>query len=315
MAGFIIRRLGAMVLVIFAVSVLTFAMFNVLPNGDPEDRLAPRGASETQREAIRQEWDFDEPVYVQYLTSMEKIFTGDVQSYTDDFDVDAELWKGLPRTIFLGLGAALLWFVVGVALGVLTAVREGGWTDRLVTVLAIVGVSLPVFWVGALGSYYVGYKWGLLPDGGYATLDGDGPWEWFKHLLMPWVVLSLVSIGVYARVLRTNMLDAIDEDYVRTARAKGIGERQVLSRHVLRNALIPIITLWGLDVGIVLGGGAVLTETVFDLQGVGQQYATAIDKSDLPSVLTLTILGACFIVVLNAIVDVVYAALDPRIRL
>jgi len=163
-------------------------------------------------------------------------------------------------------------------------------------------------------SYYLGFKAGIFPTSNYVALTKD-PWGWFQHLLMPWLALSVLFIGIYARVLRSNMLDTINEDYVRTARAKGISERRVLIRHVLRNSLIPIVSLWGLDFASVIGGGAILTESVFNLHGVGQYAADSIGQLDVPPVLVITMFGAFFVVLLSALVDIVYAALNPRIRL
>ena len=174
---------------------------------------------------------------------------------------------------------------------------------------------MPVFWLGALVNYYLGYKLGLFPNGGYVPISEGGLWEWAYHLFMPWAVLSVLFIGVYSRVLRGTILETMNEDFVRTARAKGLSEREVMNKHVLRTSLIPIVTLWGLDFGIVIGGGAILTEMVFDLQGVGQYYADSVKQLDVPPVMAVTILGAVFIVVMNTIVDILYAALDPRIRL
>jgi peptide/nickel transport system permease protein len=201
-----------------------------------------------------------------------------------------------------------------VALGLYTAVKAGKFADRFLTVLALIGISMPVFWIGALMNYYLGFKWKIFPNGGYVPLTKD-PIQWAYHLILPWTALSLLFIGVYSRILRSNVLDTINDDYVRTARAKGLSERRVLVRHVLRNSLIPIVSLWGLDFGAVLGGGAILTETVFDLQGVGQYAAESIGQLDVPPVLAITIFGAFFIVLLNTVVDIVYAYLDPRIRL
>jgi peptide/nickel transport system permease protein len=314
MARFIVRRLIAMVLVMFAISVITFAIFNVIPNGDPAQRIAGRQSTETEIVAIRKEWGFDRSVFVQYGTTMKKVFTGDLVSYYNGLDVGEEIVKGFPRTLWLSVGAAILWMVVGVALGLFSAVRAGRFSDRLLTALALIGISMPVFWLGALASYYLGFKAGIFPNGGYVPFSQD-PLEWVWHLVLPWTVLAVLFIGIYSRVLRGNVLDAMNEDYVRTARAKGLSERQVLVRHVLRNSLIPIVTLWGLDFGAVVGGGAVLTESVFDLQGVGQYAAESIDQLDVPPVLALTMLGAFFIVLLNTVVDVVYAVLDPRVRL
>jgi peptide/nickel transport system permease protein len=299
----------------FAVSVLTFLIFNVIPNGAPEDRMAGKNSTPAQIDAIRREWGFDKPVYTQYAKTMEKVFTGDLKSYANQTNVVDEIRRGAPRTFALAIGAAILWFVGGVALGLFTAVRAGRFSDRLVTVLALVGVSMPVFWIGALASYYLGFKAGIFPNGGYAEIGQDGFFAWLEHLILPWCVLAVLFIGVYSRVLRSNVLDTINDDYVRTARAKGLTERRVLIHHVLRNSLIPIVTLWGLDFGAVLGGGAILTETVFDLQGVGQYFAESVGQLDVPPVMAVVMFGAFFIVLLNTVVDIVYAALDPRIRL
>lgn len=314
LARFAIRRLASMVLVLFAVSVLVFVIFTLLPAGDPAVRMAGKVPTETQIEAIRAEWGFDEPVYVQYLTMMKKILGGEMVSYFTQQNVAEEIWKGLPRTLSLAIGAALIWMAFAVALGLYTALRAGGIADRLLTALAMVGVSMPVFWLGALLSYYLGYRAGIFPGGGYVPLT-ENPLQWLWHLVLPWTTLAVVFIGVYSRVLRSDILETMGEDFVRTARAKGLPERQVLLRHVLRNSLLPIVTLWGLDFGAVLGGGAILTETVFDLQGVGQYAADSIGQLDLPPVMAVTLFGAFFIVVLNALVDIAYAALDPRIRL
>ena len=202
---------------------------------------------------------------------------------------------------------------MGIALGLLGALRAGRISDRLLTFAALAGVSLPVFWLGALMSHYLGFKAGWFPNGGYVEL-GEDPLDWAYHLVLPCTALAILFIGFYSRVLRSNLLDTMSEDYVRTARAKGLGGRQVLLRHVLRNSLIPVVTLWGLDFGAVVAGGAILTETVFDLQGVGQYAAESVGQLDVPPVLAVTLFGAFFIVVLNTVVDIVYAALDPRIR-
>jgi peptide/nickel transport system permease protein len=314
MGRFVVRRLIQMVLVMFAVSVLTFLIFNVIPNGDPEVRMAGRQANESTIAEIREEWGFDENLVVQYVTTMKKVFTGDLQSYYTQLPVGEEIKKGLPRTISLAVGAALLWMFVAICLGLYSAVRAGKFADRFLTILALVGISMPVFWVGALMSHYLGFKLGWFPNGGYVELTED-PIDWAYHLLLPWTALAILFIGFYSRVLRSNVLDTINEDYVRTARAKGLGERQIMIRHVLRNSMIPIVTLWGLDFGAVVGGGAILTETVFDLQGVGQYAAEAVGQLDVPPVLATTMFLAFFVTLMNAVVDILYAYLDPRIRL
>ena len=314
MARFIVRRLISMVFVLFAISVLTFLIFNVIPNGDPAQRMAGRTPTEAEIQRIREEWGFDKSLPVQYVTTMKKVFTGDLQSYFTRLDVGEEIAKGLPRTFSLAIGAAILWMVVAVALGLYSAVKAGRFSDRFLTVIALIGISMPVFWIGALMNHYLGFKLGLFPNGGYVEFTED-PVDWFYHLILPWTALAILFIGFYSRVLRANVLDTINEDYVRTARAKGLSERRVMVHHVLRNSMLPIVTLWGLDFGAVVGGGAILTETVFDLQGVGQFAADSIGQLDVPPVLAITMFGAFFIVLLNAIVDIMYAVLDPRIRL
>jgi peptide/nickel transport system permease protein len=320
MGRFIAQRLFSMLLVLFAVSVITFLIFNVIPNSDPAVRMAGKQPTKEQIEVIRQDWGFDEPVYVQYLTTMKKLFTGDMISYFTQLNVVEEIWKGLPRTLSLAIGAAIMSLFFGVALGLYTAMRAGNVSDRLLTVIAMIGLSMPVFWIGALMNYYLGFKlshtlgFELFPNGGYVEFT-ESPFEWFHHLLLPWIALSILFVGLYSRVLRGDILATMNEDYVRTARSKGLSERQVLLRHVLRNSLIPVITLWGLDFAIIIGGGAILTEFVFNLQGVGQYAADAIGQLDQPPILAVTMFGAFFVVFINAIVDILYAFLDPRIRL
>jgi peptide/nickel transport system permease protein len=313
-ARFVIRRLLSMVLVLFAVSVLTFLIFNVIPNGDPAARMAGKSVRPEIVAAIREEWGFNDPLWTQYANMMKKVFTGDLISYEQRQDVVAEIVRGAPRTFALAIGAAILWFVTGVALGLWSAVRAGRVSDRVVTVLALVGISMPVFWLGALMNHYIGFKLGLFPNGGYVPF-AESPWQWFYHLVMPWTALAVLFIGVYSRVLRSNVLDTINDDYVRTARAKGLSERRVLLKHVLRNSLIPVVTLWGLDFGLVIGGGAILTETVFDIQGVGSYFTDSIQRLDVPPVLAVVLFGAFFIVLFNTLVDIVYAVLDPRVRM
>ncbi len=314
MARFIVRRLIGMVFVLFAVSVLTFLIFNVIPNGDPAVRLAGKSPSPELIASIREEFGFNESLPVQYFNMMEQVFTGKLISYEQRINVVDQIIDGAPRTFALAIGAAIIWLVLGVALGLFSAVRAGRVSDRILTVLAIIGISMPVFWVGALMNYYLGFRAGIFPNGGYVPF-AENPLDWLYHLILPWTALALLFIGVYSRILRSNVLDTMNDDYVRTARAKGLSERRVLLHHVLRNSLIPVLTLWGLDFGLVLGGGAILTETVFDIQGVGQYFADSIGTLDVPPVLAVVLFGAFFIVLLNTVVDILYAFLDPRIRL
>jgi peptide/nickel transport system permease protein len=300
--------------VLFVISVLTFLIFQAIPNGDPAIRIAGRTANQAEIAQVRHEWGFDQPVYVQYFKTMGKILNGTVVSYSQGVNVMDSVRQGLPATLSLAIGAGIIWFVLGVLFGVITAIRAGRLADKSLTVLSFIGVSSPPFFLGALLIYYAGYKANIIPLGGYVPLT-QNPWEWFRHLIGPWLVLSVLFIGIYSRVLRSSILDTMHEDYVRTARAKGLSERQVLIRHTLRNSLIPIVSLWGLDFAAVIGGGAILTESVFNLHGVGQFAADAIGRLDVPPVLVVTMLTAFFVVLLGAFVDIVYALLDPRIRL
>ena len=256
-------------------------------------------------------------VHVQYVTTMEKVFTGDLDLLLQpDSTCVEEIVKGIPRTLVAGDRR-------GAACGCSWRSRSGCYTRgaggpvrRPLPDRARAGRHLDAGVLGRRADELLpGLQGGDLPQRRLRADHRGRRWQWVYHLILPWTALSLLFIGVYSRVLRSNVLDTMNDDYVRTARAKGLSERQVLLRHVLRNSLIPIVTLWGLDFGAVLGGGAILTETVFDLQGVGQYAAESIGQLDVPPVLAVTMFGAFFIVLLNTIVDIVYAALDPRIRL
>jgi peptide/nickel transport system permease protein len=314
MARFIARRLIGMVFVLFAISVIVFLIFNVIPNSDPAARIAGKNANPELIARVEKDFGFDQPLPVQYAKTMGKIFTGDLESYSNRQNVAEQIWKGVPVTMSLCIGAALIWMSFAICFGYLSAVRAGMFTDRALTILALIGISMPVFWLAAILLYYLSFKVQLFPTGDYVKLSED-PTDWAYHLILPWLTLSVLFIGFYSRVLRSNMLDVMNEDYVRTARAKGLSERQVRIRHVLRNSLIPIITLFGLDFGAVVGGGAILTETVYNLPGVGLYAGQSIGQLDLPPLMAVTMFGAFFIVLFNTIVDILYAYLDPRIRL
>ena len=314
MIAFAVRRLLGMIAVLFAVSVLTFVIFNVIPNGDPAIRMAGKTPTVTQVAAIRRDWGFNKSLPVQYGDMMKHVFSGDLISYTTRENVLDRIKQGLPATLFLAAGAAILMLLGGIALGTLSALRPNSFLDRVINGFAVVGISLPVLVLGAFASYYLGSKAGIFPSGGYVPISqGVGQWAW--HLLLPCIVLAVLFIGVYSRVLRGDLVDALRSDHVRTARAKGVPERQVLIKHALRTSLIPTISLWGLDVALLLGGGAVLTETVFDLHGVGEYFADSIRTLDVPPVMAITLFGAALIVIFNTVIDIVYALLDPRIRL
>jgi peptide/nickel transport system permease protein len=302
-------------LVLIAVSFITYLIFIKIPGGDPAVRIAGRTATDQNIADIREKLHLDEPFYDQYWGMMQSLFSGSLVSYSSQLDVVDQIKAGIPATFSLCIGAAIIWLSFGVLVGVISAVTAGQLSDRVITVLALVGISLPVFWLGIIVRFVFaqGHPFSFMPDGGYVPLTSD-PWQWFVHLFMPWWVLAVLFIGFYGRVLRSNILDTINEDFVRTAKAKGLAPNRVLVKHVLRNSLIPIVTLFGLDFAAVLGGSAILTETVFDLKGVGWYAAQAVQSLDLPPIIGVTIYATFFIVVFSVVVDLVYAWLDPRIR-
>ena len=315
MIAFLIRRLIGAFLVLIAVSFITYLIFIKIPGGDPAVRIAGRTATDANIADIRQKLNLDDPFYYQYWGMMKSLFTANLVSYSSQLNVVDQIVSGIPATFSLCIGAAIIWLFFGTLVGVVSAVYAGRTSDRVITVLALIGISLPVFWLGLVMRYLFAqdHPFRFLPDGGYVPLTSN-PWGWFTHLLMPWGALAVLFIGFYGRVLRSNILDTINEDYVRTAKAKGLPSRRVLIKHVLRNSMIPIVTLFGLDFAAVLGGSAILTETVFDLKGVGWYAAQSVGDLDLPPIMAVTIYATFFIVIFSVIVDLLYAWLDPRIR-
>jgi peptide/nickel transport system permease protein len=313
MLRFLVRRVLGAIAVLFAISILVFLIFNIVPATNPAARIAGKNATPQLIKSVEEEWGFDKSLPAQYWTQMKLIFTGKVQSYNAHINVDKRILEGIPATASLCIGAAIIWLSFGILFGYLSAVRSGGWLDRGLTVLALVGVSMPVFWLASILLYYFTYKIELFPASGYEPLSNPG--KWASHLILPWISLAVLFAGFYSRVLRSSMLDVMNEDYVRTARAKGLSQRQVMTKHVLRNSLIPVITLFGLDFGVLIGGGAIVTESLFNIEGVGLFTAEALKQQDFPSIMAVTIFGAFFIVLFNIFVDIAYAYLDPRIRL
>jgi peptide/nickel transport system permease protein len=314
MARFIVRRIAGMVLVLFVVSVLVFLIFNVIPNSPPAQRLAGKNATPVLVKSIEEEWGFDEALPSQYVTMMKKVFTNELISYSPRTSVEDRIKEGIPATLSLSIGAGIIWLFFGLLLGYFSAIRAGGWLDRFLTGFAVAGISIPVFLIAPVLIYFLTYRLEIFPNAGYVPLTED-PWGWLTHLILPWTTVAILSIGFYSRVLRSNMLDVMNEDYVRTARAKGLSERKVMTRHVLRNSLIPIITLFGLDFGATIAGTAIITEFLFSYQGVGLYAAESIEKLELPPIMGVTLYGAFFVVFINALVDIAYAYLDPRVRL
>jgi peptide/nickel transport system permease protein len=316
MVAFLLRRVVGMILVLLAVSFIVYLIFIIIPGGDPAQRIAGKVATQANIADIRHKLGLDQPFIVQWFDMLKALFTGKLVSYNDQTNVVHQIEEGLPATFSLCIGAGIIWLGFGILVGTISAVTAGRFSDRAITALALVGISLPVAWLGLILRYLfaedgVG-SW--FPDGGYVPLTQD-PIQWIYSLILPWFTLAVLFIGFYGRVLRSNILDTINEDFVRTAKAKGLSTRRILVKHVLRASLIPIVTLFGLDFASVLGGGAIITETVYQLHGVGYYAAQAIGNIDLPPLMGVTLYGATFIVVFSTLVDIAYAYLDPRIRL
>ena len=321
MIPFIIRRLLWMVVLLLVISFLTFVIFYTLPAADPATLRAGRQPSPELLATIRHTLGLDKPWYIQYLKYLERlVFHFDFgYSFQNNISVKSQIFDRLPATMALSVGGALVWLLVGIPVGIISAIKRGTWMDRVAMGSALVAISAPVYWLGLVSLYLFSKDLGKFPlfegQGAYPTSGNifTDPGEVIPALIMPWCVLAASFAAIYARFLRGNLLETMSEDYIRTARAKGLRERTVVFKHGVRSAITPIVTILGLDLGILLGG-AILTETVFNIPGVGRLAFDAIQKSDLPTVQGTVLMGAFFIIVLNLVVDIVYAFLDPRVR-
>jgi len=319
---FVLFRFVATVFVLFAISVLTFLIFFATPGVDPAARIAGRNADQQTLRAVRHDFGLDRPVPVRYAIMMKKLFiTRDLTSYVNrGAKVVPQVTSAAPVTLSLVFGAAVIWVIVSIVMGVIAGVFHGRPIDTGVMILGLIGISMPVFWLGEVvnlvtqsrlhGSFL--FSW--VPPLGYVPFS-QSPIGWFKALILPWITLAILYIGIYARVLRSSIVDSQEEDYVRTARAKGLTERRVLVRHSLRMSLIAFVTLFGLDFGALVGGAALLTEVVFGLHGIGWLTYNSLQNLDLPVILATVIYAAFFVVIMNAIIDLLYAWLDPRVRI
>ncbi|HZC41143.1 MAG TPA: ABC transporter permease [Streptosporangiaceae bacterium] len=322
MLTFIVRRGLWTVLVMFAITALVFVIFFKTPGIDPVRLIAGRNPSPQNLAEIRHQFGLDRPFPVQYALMMKQLFiTRDLVSYSNQGTlVIPEIFAAAPATLSLVFGAAIIWVVVAIAMGVGAAVLRGTVLDPLLMILALIGISMPVFWLGQVANlitqsrFHDTFLFSWVPPLGYTSLS-QNPVRWFEGLVIPWVTLSILYIGLYARVLRANLIEVQNEDFIRTARAKGLTERRVLLRHTLRNSMITFVSLFGLDFGVLVGGGALLTEVVFGIHGVGFLTYQSLTNLDLPVIMATVIYGAFFIVLANTLVDITYAWLDPRVRL
>lgn len=318
MARYIARRVLWVGALLFLVSLLTFVIFYVFPTADPAQLRAGRRASPEQVEMIRQRMGLDKPLLVQFGNYLRDIFTkGDFgYSYVSEQPVSKLILDRIPATVSVALGAAVLWLVAGIAVGIVSAVRRRTKLDRAAMGIALLGISAPEYWLGLVALFLFADDIGLVPlfgsSGSYVPLTSD-PLGWLNSLILPWAVLAISFAAFYSRLLRGNLIEVMGEDYIRTARAKGLRERTVVMRHGMRAAITPIVTVFGMDLGLILGG-AVLVEVVFNIPGVGRQAYDAILRADLPMIQGTVLLGAFFIIIANLIVDIVYAFLDPRVR-
>jgi peptide/nickel transport system permease protein len=319
---YLIRRLLFVVLVMFIVSLLTFFIFIKLPAGDPVRRLAgSRATTPAELAAIRHSVGLDESVYVQYgrfakgLVPWPGWFLNKqvYYSWANAVPVSEEIYSRLPYTIALTIGAAILWLLIGIPIGIASAIKRGSLVDRAGMVFAVAGVSLPVFWLGYILLFVFWFKLGWAPPPVYPPGDSALDAVFQGRFILPWFTLALTSAAFYTRMVRGNLIETMSEDYIRTARAKGLSERKVVFKHGLRAALTPVVTIFGLDVATLLGG-ALITETVFNIPGVGKYTIDSINSGNFPGVMGVTVLAAFFIVVANLFVDIAYAFLDPRVR-
>ena len=332
--AFIIRRLIATVFLLLIVSLITFAIFFLLPKlaGQTSYQLAVqyvgRNPTRTAVLAIEQKLGLNEPFYVQYGRFLRGLVLG--EHYTSgtnavycpppcfgySFKTQQPVWPqmvtALPVTVSLAIGAAILWLIGGVTIGVISALKRGTIFDRFSMGVALAGVSLPIFFTGLISLELFSYKWPIFPNVTFVPFD-QNPLLWARNLVLPWVTLAFLYAALYARLTRAGMLETMSEDYIRTARAKGLQERTVIVKHGLRAALTPIITIFGMDLGALLGG-AILTEATFSLHGLGLFTVLAVQNQDLPEILGVTMLAAFFIVIANLVVDILYAVVDPRVR-
>ena len=319
MLAYILRRLGWAILVLLAVTLITFSIFYKLPPGDPALRFVGKQPTPESIALVRHNLGLDKPFYVQYGKFLKAIVLGDKYgwpglgfSYDSSVPIREKIIEKAPRTISLIVGASILWLVGGVLIGVVSAIKRRTIVDRLAMGFALFGISAPVFWLGLMALFIFWYKLDLTAGTGYTPIT-ENPEQWASHLILPWIVLALLYAAIYARMVRGNLLDAMGEDYIRTARAKGLSERRVIFRHGLRASLAPIVTMFGLDIALLVGG-AVITESVFNLDGLGFMAVDSVFRQDLPATLGVVLVATFAVVIMNLIVDVLYAFLDPRVR-
>jgi peptide/nickel transport system permease protein len=319
MLRYAIRRFLWVFLVVLLITFVTYLIFFKLPAGDPAIRFAGKAPTKETIAEVRKQFGLDQPWFMQYGRFVRNLVLGDEYgwpgfsfSYNTRSPIRDEVFSRTMVTFQLALGGAIIWLLIGIPIGVVSALYRRRWPDRMAMGFALFGVSAPVFWLGLMALYIFWHQLDVLPGTGYVPFS-ENPAEWFTHMILPWTVLSLLFAAFYARMIRGNLIETMGEDYIRTARAKGLSERKVIFKHGLRSSLTPVVTMFGIDFGLLLGG-AVITETVFNLPGLGQYAVRSIGDRDLPAVVAVTVFAAFFVTFFNFLVDLAYAYLDPRVR-
>jgi peptide/nickel transport system permease protein len=327
-ARFVLARLAGMVLVLLIVAFITFLVFYILPS-DPAQLACGRPCSPESLALARQFMGFDEPWYQQFLDFLGGIFSGRTfgegvsavhctapcfgYDFQNNVEVLTEIGDRIEVSFSIALGAAAIWLVTGVGLGVLSALRRGTAVDRITMAVAMAGVSMPAYLAGMIGITIFAFALDVVPKTGYVPI-ADNPAQWAWHLVLPWFVLAFLHAAIYARLTRGQMIETLSEDFIRTARAKGLTEAKVVGKHALRNVLLPVVTVFGVDLGVLLAG-TVITERIFGMAGVGKLLIDGIASKNLPVLLGVTLFSALLVTVVNFVVDLFYGALDPRARL
>ena len=319
MGRYIVRRLLWVVLVLLLVSLLTYIIFFVMPPTDPARNFAGRQPTPALVAEVKRQFGLDKPLHTQYLLFVKRFFLGDEYGWPGlgfSFNTRSALkpiiMDRMVVTTQLALGAAIVWLALGIPIGILSALKPRSIFDRLAMGFALVAVSAPVFFLGLLALYLFWFKLGVASGTGYVPISQSFA-SWLNHMIMPWIVLALLFAAFYARMSRGNLIETMGEDYIRTARSKGLSERTVVLKHGLRASLTPVVTIFGIDLG-TLFGGAIITESVFNLQGLGRLAVGSVTSGDLYAIVDVTMIAALAVTLLNVIVDIVYAFLDPRVR-
>ncbi|MGZ6545285.1 MAG: ABC transporter permease [Actinomycetota bacterium] len=318
---YVIRRLFWVVVVLLVITAVTYVIFVVMSPVDPAVLFAGKQPTPQIIAQVSKEFGLDRPIAVQYALFVKHVFLGDQYgwpglgfSFVTRASVRSQLAGRLVITATLAIGASIVWLILGIPIGIVSAVKQRSFVDRLSMGLALFFVSAPVFWIGLMFLWLFWFKLGIAAGTGYFGPTHYGVFTWLNHMIMPWIVLALVEAAWYARMTRGSLIETMNEDYIRTARAKGLSETRVVLKHGLRASLLPVVTMFGMDLGLLFGG-AIIVETVFNLQGIGQWAVASVATGDLPVILAVTLVSSFAITLANVVVDICYAFLDPRVRL